>query len=99
MVDTFLLLFSPHILGRFAAEYEGVGMRVSTSKSEAMMDCPLPEFKYLGVLFTSEGRMEREIDRRIDVASAVMRGLHWTVLVGSALDLPVGLRSNLHLWS
>lgn len=25
------------------------------------------EFKYLGVLFTSEGEMERESDRRIDV--------------------------------
>ncbi|KAI3375230.1 hypothetical protein L3Q82_021733, partial [Scortum barcoo] len=31
------------------------------------------EFKYLGVLFTSEGKMEREIDRRIGAASAVMR--------------------------
>ncbi|KAI3373194.1 hypothetical protein L3Q82_006510 [Scortum barcoo] len=28
------------------------------------------EFKYLGVLFTSEGKMEREIDRRIGAASA-----------------------------
>ncbi|KAI3361916.1 hypothetical protein L3Q82_012186 [Scortum barcoo] len=27
------------------------------------------EFKYLGVLFTSEGKMEREIDRRIGAAS------------------------------
>ncbi|KAK5900174.1 hypothetical protein CesoFtcFv8_009574 [Champsocephalus esox] len=50
-------------------------MRISTSKSEAMvlsrkpMDCPLQvgneslpqvkEFKYLGVLFSSEGTMER----------------------------------------
>ncbi|TWW68240.1 hypothetical protein D4764_19G0000380 [Takifugu flavidus] len=34
------------------------------------------EFKYLGVLFTSEGRMEQEIDRRIGAASAVMRTLH-----------------------
>jgi len=34
------------------------------------------EFKYLGVLFTSEGRMEREIDRRIGAASAVMRTLY-----------------------
>ena len=69
-------------LGRFAAECESAGMRISTSKSEAMVlsrkrvDCPLQvggeflpqveEFRYLGVLFTSEGRMEREIDRRID---------------------------------
>ncbi|TWW64289.1 hypothetical protein D4764_03G0012970 [Takifugu flavidus] len=32
------------------------------------------EFKYLGVLFMSEGRMEREIDRQI--GAAVMRTLH-----------------------
>ncbi len=73
---------------RFAAECEAVGMRISASKSEAMVlsrkrvACPLQvggvllpqveEFKYLGVLFTSEGRMEREIDRRIGAASAVM---------------------------
>ncbi len=32
----------------------------------------MEEFKYLGVLFTSEGRMEGEIDRRIGAASSVM---------------------------
>ncbi|KAK0137050.1 Retrovirus-related Pol polyprotein from type-1 retrotransposable element R2 [Merluccius polli] len=68
-------------LDRFAAECEVAGMRISTSKSESMVlnrkrvECTLrvgdeilpqvEEFKYLGVLFTSEGRMEREIDRRI----------------------------------
>ncbi|TWW57669.1 hypothetical protein D4764_07G0003880 [Takifugu flavidus] len=57
------------------------GMKISTSKSEAMVlnrksvKClhrvkeeilpQVEEFNYLGVLFTSEGRMEREIDRRI----------------------------------
>ena len=66
-------------LERFAAECEAAGMRISTTKSETMVlsrkrvECPLrvgneilpqvEEFKYLGVLFTSEGRMEREIDR------------------------------------
>ncbi|KAI3354103.1 hypothetical protein L3Q82_018655 [Scortum barcoo] len=75
-----------HVLERFAAECEAAGMRISTSKSEAMVldrkrvACPLQvggevlpqveEFKYLGVLFTSEGKMEREIDRRIGAASA-----------------------------
>ncbi|TWW77616.1 hypothetical protein D4764_12G0010060 [Takifugu flavidus] len=39
------------------------------------------EFKYLGVLFTSEGRMEQEIDRRIGAASAVTRTLHRFVVV------------------
>ncbi|KAI3351249.1 hypothetical protein L3Q82_005801 [Scortum barcoo] len=64
-----------HVLERFAAECEAAGMRISTSKSEAMVldrkrvACPLrvggevlpqvEEFKYLGVLFTSEGKMDR----------------------------------------
>ncbi|XP_029695328.1 polycomb protein SCMH1-like isoform X3 [Takifugu rubripes] len=67
-------------LDQFGAAYEATGMRTSTSKSEAMVlnrkkvECLLrvkeeilpqvEEFKYLGVLFTSEGRMEREIDRQ-----------------------------------
>nr|XP_054595999.1 uncharacterized protein LOC129163073 [Nothobranchius furzeri] len=38
------------------------------------------EFKYLGVLFTSEGRRDREIDRRIGSASAVMRTLSRSVV-------------------
>ncbi|KAA0706920.1 hypothetical protein E1301_Tti002240 [Triplophysa tibetana] len=77
-------------------------MRISTSKSEAMVlsrkrvACPLQvgvellpqveEFKYLGVLFTSEGRMEREIDRWIGAASAVMRSLYRSVVVKKELS-------------
>ncbi|KAK0152442.1 putative uncharacterized transposon-derived protein F52C9.6 [Merluccius polli] len=89
-------------LDRFAAECKAAGMRISTSKSESMVlnrkrvECTLrvgdeilpqvEEFKYLGVLFTSEGRMEREIDRRIGVASAVMRTLHGSVAVKRELS-------------
>lgn len=63
-------------LGQFAAECETVGMRFSTSKSEAKVfswkkaDCPLlvveellpqvEDFKYLGVSFKSEGKTEQE---------------------------------------
>ncbi len=43
------------------------------------------EFKYLGVLFTSEGRMEREIDRRSGAASAVMRSMYRSVVVKKEL--------------
>ena len=84
-------------LGRFAAECDMAGMRISTSKSEAMVldrkkvTCPLwvggeplpqvEEFKYLGVLFTSGGRMEREIDRRIGAVSTVMRALYRSIVV------------------
>ncbi|TWW77407.1 hypothetical protein D4764_12G0007970 [Takifugu flavidus] len=81
-------------LDRFAAECEAAGMRISTSKSEAMVlgrvkEEILPqveEFKYLGVLFTSEGRMEQEIDRGIGAASAVMRTLHRSVVVKRELS-------------
>ncbi|KAK3507789.1 hypothetical protein QTP70_000372 [Hemibagrus guttatus] len=88
--------------GRFAAECEAAGMRVSTSKSEAMVlnqkkvACTLQvgeevlpqveEFKYLGVLFTSEGRMDREIDRRIGAAAAVMRSMYRSVVVKKELS-------------
>ncbi|KAI3366038.1 hypothetical protein L3Q82_009865 [Scortum barcoo] len=92
-----------HVLERFAAECEAAGMRISTSKSEAMVldrkrvACPLrvggevlpqvEEFKYLGVvLFTSEGKMEREIDRRIGAASAVMRSVYRTVVLKKELS-------------
>ncbi len=91
-----------HALGRFAAECEAAGMRISASKSEAVVlsqkrvASPLQvggvllpqvvEFKYLGVLFTSEGRMEREIDRRIGAASAVMRSMYWSVVVKKELS-------------
>ena len=89
-------------LGQFAAACEAAGMTISTSKSEAMVldrkrvECPLQvgeevlpqveEFKYLGVLFTSDGTMEREIDRRIGAASAVMRTLHSSVVVKKELS-------------
>ncbi|CAM4608815.1 unnamed protein product [Leuciscus chuanchicus] len=91
-----------HALGQFAAECEAAGMRISTSKSEAMVlsrkrvACPLQvggeflpqveEFMYLGVLFMSEGRMHREIDRRIGAASAVMRSMYRSVVVKKELS-------------
>uniref|UniRef100_A0A8C6KR66 Reverse transcriptase domain-containing protein n=1 Tax=Nothobranchius furzeri TaxID=105023 RepID=A0A8C6KR66_NOTFU len=90
------------LLGRFAAECEAAGMRISTSKSETMVldrkrvVCQLrvgrevlpqvEEFKYLGVLFTSEGRRDQEIDRRIGSASAVMRTLSRSVVVKRELS-------------
>ncbi|XP_061735811.1 si:dkey-100n23.5 isoform X4 [Nerophis ophidion] len=89
-------------LDRFAAECEATGMRISTSKSDSMVlarkrvECHLrvgeetlpqvEEFKYLGVLFTSEGRVDREIDRRIGAASSVMRTLYRSVVVKKELS-------------
>ncbi|KAK3565554.1 hypothetical protein QTP86_011946 [Hemibagrus guttatus] len=74
-----------------SSECGAAGMRVSTYKTEAMVldwkkvACTLQvggeflpqveEFKYLRVLFTSEERMDREIDRRIGAPAAVMRSM------------------------
>ncbi|KAK3516360.1 hypothetical protein QTP70_009415 [Hemibagrus guttatus] len=89
-------------LWHFAAECEAAGMRVSTTKSEAMVldrkkvACTLQiggevlpqveEFKYLRVLFMSEGRMDREIDRRIGAAAAVMQSMYRSVVVKKELS-------------
>ncbi|KAK3517503.1 hypothetical protein QTP70_012581 [Hemibagrus guttatus] len=96
-----------HALGRFAAECESAGMRVSTSKSEAMVldrkkvSCTLQvggellpqveEFKYLGILFTSEGRMDCEIDRQISAVAAVMWSMYRSVVVKKELSRKVKL--------
>ncbi|KAK3537609.1 hypothetical protein QTP70_017005, partial [Hemibagrus guttatus] len=96
-----------HALGHFAAECEAAGMKVSTSKSEAIVlnrkkvACTLQvggellpqveEFKSLGVLFTSEGRMDREIDRRIGAAAAVMWSMYRSVVVKKELSRKVRL--------
>uniref|UniRef100_A0A8D3C086 Reverse transcriptase domain-containing protein n=1 Tax=Scophthalmus maximus TaxID=52904 RepID=A0A8D3C086_SCOMX len=94
-----------HSLDQFAAECGAVGMRISTSKSEAMVlsrkpvDCLLPvgneplpqvkEFKYLGVLFASEGTMEREIGRRIGAAGVVLHSLCRTVVTKREAKLSI----------
>uniref|UniRef100_A0A8C6LCZ4 Reverse transcriptase domain-containing protein n=1 Tax=Nothobranchius furzeri TaxID=105023 RepID=A0A8C6LCZ4_NOTFU len=91
-----------HSLQRFEAECEAAGMRISSSKSETMVlirkrveclcrvrDEVLPqveEFKHLGVLFTSEGKLEREIDRWMGAASAVIRALYRSVMVKRELS-------------
>lgn len=49
--------------------------------------CSRQSIRVLGALFAGDGKMEREIDGWIFAVSAV-----------EALDLPVNLRSNLHLW-
>lgn len=75
-------------LDRVAAECEAAGMRISTSKTETLVlsrqpvDCNIQvsgsqirqveEFKYLGVLFASDGKQDREMDRRINQASAIL---------------------------
>ncbi len=85
-----------HLMDQFAAECEVAGMRISTSTSEAKVLCrkqvdgplrvgneSLPQvkkFKYLVILFTSEGTTERKIGQRIGTAGAVLHSLCSTVL-------------------
>ena len=71
------------------------GNEYSLSRPGKTLDCLLrvgekilpqvEEFKYLGVLFTREGKMEREIDNQIG-ASAAMRTLHQFVVVRNKLS-------------
>lgn len=91
-------IFLQLALGPFAAECEAAGLRISTSKSVAMVlswervECPpwvredvLPqeeEFKHLG----GKGRMEREADKRIRVVATVMWTLHRSVVVKRELN-------------
>ena len=44
------------------------------------------KFKYLGVVFTSDGRQDEELDTRIGKASAVMRALHNLVVMKRELS-------------
>ena len=44
------------------------------------------KFKYLGVAFTSDGRQDEEHDTRIGKASAVMRALHYSLVMKRELS-------------
>ena len=44
------------------------------------------KFEYLGVAFMSDGRQDEELDTRIGKASAVMRGLHYSVVITRELS-------------
>ena len=73
-------------------------MRISTAKTEVMafsrrpIDCTIhvkgtqlkqvDEFKYLGSIFAENGRQDREIDRRINLASGVSREL-WKTMISN----------------
>ena len=46
----------------------------------------MKEFKYLGILFSSEGTREREMGRRIGAAGAVLRSLCRTIVMKRELS-------------
>ena len=89
-------------LDGFQAACKIAGMKISTSKTEILHlsrnpdQCSLQvdgvslkqveKFKYLGVAFTSDGRQDEEIDNRIGKASAVMRALHYSVVMKRELS-------------
>ena len=78
------------------------GMKISTAKTEVLHlsrnpdQCVLQvngatlkqvkKFKYLGVAFTSDGRQDEELDTRIGKASAVVRALHYSVVMKRELS-------------
>ena len=76
------------LLGMFAGECEAAGIRINTSKSEAMVlrRKPVEEFGSVGFLYTSDGKMEREIDCRIGAAGAVLSSLYHSVMTKRELS-------------
>ena len=72
-------------------------MKISTAKTEVLHLSRIPDqcvlqvngatlqqvekFKYVGVAFTSDGGQDEELDTRIGKASAVMRALHYSVVM------------------
>ena len=46
----------------------------------------IKKFKHLGVAFTSDGRQDSELDTRFGKASAVMRALHYSVVMKRKLS-------------
>ena len=85
-----------HPLDRFSAACNCAGIKISTKYTEVLClstnqrRCMLQVsgntlqqleiFKYLGVVFTSDGRQSEEIDTRIANANAVQRELYRSVV-------------------
>ena len=84
-------------LNSFADACNTAGMKISTAKtgvlhlSRNLDQCvvqvngvtlkQVEKFKYLGVAFTSDRRQDEELDTRIGKANAVMRALHYSVVM------------------
>ena len=89
-------------LNGFADTYNTAGMKISPAKTEVLHlsrnpdQCVLKvngatlkqikKVKYLGVAFTSDERQDEELDTRIGKASAVMRALHYSVVMKRELS-------------
>ena len=89
-------------LNTFADACDTAGMKISTAKTEILHLLRNPDrcvlqvngatlkqaekFKYLGVASMSDGRQDEELDIRIGKASAVMRALHYSVVIKRELS-------------
>ena len=89
-------------LNKFAATCDTAGMKISTSKTEILHLSRMPrkcnvqvagrtlkqveKFKYLGIVFTSDGKQDEELDIRTGKASAVMRALQRSIVMKKELS-------------
>ena len=89
-------------LNSFANARDITGMKISSTKIEQLYLSKNPDqcvlqgngatlkqvekFKYLEVAFTSDGRQDEELDTQIDKASAVLRALHYSVVMKRELS-------------
>jgi len=94
-------------LDRFTAQCNNAGMRISAAKTETLVLSRRParcdlrlsgstlkqvdSFKYLGVAFTSDGRLDTELNTRIAAAGAVMRQLQRSVVTKRELGVKAKL--------
>ncbi len=90
------------MLSSFETECGEACMRISTSKTEAMVVSRAPSqctlhvsgvplkqverFKYLGFTFTSDGKTDTEIDSRIGKSSSILRELYRTIIAKKELS-------------
>ena len=109
-------------LNSFADASNTAGVKISSIKTEVLHlsrnpdQCVLQmsgatlkeveKFKYLGVAFTSDGSQNEELYTQIAKASAVLRALHYLVVMkrellkkGKALNFQSSFCPHSHLWS
>ena len=87
-----------HTLNMFAAAYDIAGIKIwsklhdSRNPNRCLLQLNgvtqkhIYKFKYLEVAFTSDGRQDKELDIQIDKAIAIMRTLHYSVIVRLVLS-------------
>lgn len=96
-----------HALERFVAVCDDAGMKVNVNKSEVMVISRTPiqctlhvsgvplkqveKFKYLGVLFTSDGKSNAELSCRIGQAGSILRELGQSVIRKAELSVQAKL--------